>query len=66
MINMPAADEKLMEAIRNRRFSLRSFLLGEEAAVPEDLRSPLKSFLYDMMTAFRDIEPAMSFAKLKH
>ena len=60
VITMPAIDAVLREIIANRRFSLRSFLLGEEEQVPVALRSKLKRFLYDMLTAFRDIEPAMS------
>ena len=51
--------------IGNRRFSFRDFLLGEESAVPAALRPKLKSFLYGLMTAFRDIEPALSLSKLR-
>lgn len=66
VITMPGLDPALSEIIiASRRFSLRRFLLGEEAQVPAQLRSKLKSFLYDMLTAFRDMEPAMSLARLK-
>ena len=65
VLTMPALDPALKEIIAGRRFSLRRFLLGEEAEVPAQLRSKLKSFLYDMLTQFRDMDPAMSLAKLK-
>ncbi len=65
VLTMPALDPALKEIIASRRFSLRRFLLGDEAEVPATLRSKLKSFLYDMLTGFRDMDPAMSLARLK-
>ncbi len=65
VLTMPALDPALTEVIAGRRFSLRRFLLGEESGVPPPLRSKLKSFLYIMLTGFRDMDPALSLAKLK-
>ena len=51
--------------IAGKRFSLRSFLLGEEQGLAPGLVMPLKSFLYEVMTGLREIEPALSAARLR-
>lgn len=50
--------------ISHRRFSLRSFLLGEEAEVPARLRNQLKTVLHGMIGGLRNLEPAMSLQSL--
>ncbi len=64
-IDMPILDREVMNLIEVKRFSLRSFILGEEANMPAQFSRKLKIFLLEMMTALRDIEPAMSMAKLR-
>ena len=65
MIDIPILDREVMNLIEIKRFSLRSFILGEESNLPERFSRKLKIFLLDMMTALRDIEPAMTLAKLR-
>jgi hypothetical protein len=65
VIDMPALGLELTETISNRRVSLRSFLLGDEARVPQPHRTALKSFLYAVMTAFREIDPALTLRQLR-
>jgi len=50
--------------ISHRRFSLRSFLLGEESEVPARLRNQLKTVLHGMIDGLRNLEPAMSLQSL--
>ncbi len=64
-IDMPILDREVMNLIEVKRFSLRNFILGEEANMPAQFSRKLKIFLLEMMTALRDIEPAMSMAKLR-
>lgn len=55
----------LLPVIGHRRFSFRSFLLGEEQAVPASLRPALKSFLHGLLGGIREIEPELSLSRLK-
>lgn len=55
---------ELRMLISSRRFSLRSFLLGDEAAVPARLRPALKNLLHGIIDGLRNIEPAMSLQSL--
>jgi len=64
-IDMPVLDRAAAAIIANKRFSLRSFLLGDEAGMQANLAARLKSFLYELMTGFREIEPAMSLSRLR-
>ena len=64
-IDIPILDREVMNLIEVKRFSLRNFILGEEANMPAQFSRKLKIFLLEMMTALRDIEPAMSMAKLR-
>ena len=56
---------ELFAVIGHRRFSFRSFLLGDEAAVPHAHRGPLKSFLHGLIGGLREIEPELSLSKLR-
>lgn len=65
VIDMPVLDRAAAAVIANKRFSLRSFLLGDEAGMQAHLAARLKSFLYELMTGFREIEPLMSLSRLR-
>ena len=64
-IDIPILDREVMNFIEDRRFSLRSYILGEESNLPDRYAKKLKTFLYEMMSALRDIEPALTLAKLR-
>ncbi|NJM29821.1 MAG: hypothetical protein HC855_06720 [Rhizobiales bacterium] len=64
-MQFPELDDDTAEAIASRRVSLRAFLLGDESAVPEPNRGPLKGYLYHAMSALREIELALSRKKLR-
>ena len=64
-LSMPAIDPEVVEIVNSRRFSFRSFLLGDEQPVPLRIRPGLKSFLHGVMSCFRDIEPALSLLNLR-
>jgi hypothetical protein len=66
VIDMPVLDRAAAAIIANRRFSLRSFLLGDEAGMQANLAARLKGFLYELMTGFREIEPVMSLSRLRN
>jgi hypothetical protein len=65
VIDMPVLDRAAATIIASKRFSLRSFLLGDEAGMQANMASRLKSFLYELMTGFREIEPVMSLSRLR-
>ena len=64
-IDIPVLDREVMNLIEVKRFSLRNFILGEESNMPAQFSRKLKIFLLEMMTALRDIEPAITLAKLR-
>ncbi len=64
-IDIPILDRDVINLIEDRRFSLRSFILGEESNLPAHLTRKLQIFLLAVLTGLRDIEPAMSMAKLR-
>jgi hypothetical protein len=64
-LNMPRLDPELHAIIENRRFSLRTFLQGDEADVPARLRPRLKDFLQSVMTELRAVAPALSLVRLR-
>ena len=64
-IDIPELDREVMNLIEVRHFSLRNFLLGDEANMPAHFSRKLKIFLFEMMTALRNIEPAMTLARLR-
>jgi hypothetical protein len=65
VIDMPVLDRAVAAIIANKRFSLRSFLLGDEGGMQANLAARLKSFLYELLTGFREIEPALSLSRLR-
>ena len=60
-----ALSDDEIAVINGKRFSIREFLLGNEAVVPAALRPRLKAFLYELMTGFREIAPALSLSKIR-
>ncbi len=65
VLTMEKIDPDLHVIVTYRRFSFRTFLLGEESGVPLRLRSNLKNFLHTLMDGFREIGPALSLLKLR-
>lgn len=65
VLTMEKIDADLHAIITNRRFSFRSFLLGDESGVPLRLRPNLKTFLHGLLAGFREFEPALSLLKLR-
>lgn len=64
-IDIPELDREVMNLIEARHFSLRNFILGDEGSMAAQHSRKLKIFLLEMMTALRDIEPAMTLARLR-
>lgn len=64
VVTLDKIEGELRVLISNRRFSFRSFLLGDESAVPARLRPQLKNVLHGVMGGLRDLEPAMSLQSL--
>ena len=64
-MDIPELDREVMSLIEVRYFSLRNFILGDESNMPAPLSRKLKIFLLEMMTALRNIEPAMTLARLR-
>jgi hypothetical protein len=64
-IDIPELDREVMSLIEVRYFSMRNFILGDESNMPAPLSRKLKIFLLEMMTALRDIEPAITLARLR-
>lgn len=64
VIALDKIDPELHTVVSNRRFSLRSFLLGDDTAVPARLRAHLKTFLHGVMGGLRNLEPALSLQSL--
>jgi hypothetical protein len=62
---MQRMEDELSVLVSNRRFSLRAFMQGDEAAVPARFRNGLKNFLHGLVTGMRDIEPALSLQSLR-
>lgn len=62
---MPVLDPEVVDTVSSRRFSFRTFLLGDEQTVPLRLRPNLKGFLHSLLTCFRDIGPALSLLNLR-
>lgn len=64
VISIEKIEGELRVLVSHRRFSFRSFLLGDESGVPARLRAPLKNVLHGMCDGFRNLEPAMSLQSL--
>ena len=64
-IEIPKLDRDVVSIIEEKRFSLRSFVLGDESGMSPASITNLKIFLLAVMTAFGDIEPAISLSRLR-
>lgn len=64
-IYLHSLEADLWDIVGNRRFSFRTYVLGDEGAVPVRLRPQLKSFLQAAMAGLADIAPALSLARLQ-
>ena len=64
VIGIDRIEGELRVIVSHRRFSLRSFLLGDETEVPPRLRPQLKNVLHGVMDGLRNLEPAMSLQSL--
>ena len=64
VIVLERIEGELRVLISHRRFSLRSFLLGEETEIPARLRPQLKNVLHGVIEGLRNLEPAMSLHSL--
>jgi hypothetical protein len=64
VITIERIEGELRVLVSHRRFSFRSFLLGDETGVPARLRTPLKNVLHGLCDGFRNLDPAMSLQAL--
>jgi hypothetical protein len=64
-IEMPVLEREVVAIIEEKRFSLRAFVLGDETGMDPSSITKLKIFLLALMTAFGDIEPAVSLNRLR-
>lgn len=64
-LTMPELDPEAVAIINSRRFSFRTFLLGDEQPVPLRVRANLKTFLHTVLSGFGDIAPALSLLNLR-
>lgn len=64
-LDIPVLDRDIVPLIEDKRFSLRAFVLGDVSGLPERYHTKLRIFLHAMITSLREIEPAVSLAKLK-
>ena len=63
-LELEVSEGEVRVLVSHRRFSFRSFLLGDESSVPARLRPGLKNFLHGVIDGLRNIEPAMSLQSL--
>lgn len=64
VITMDKIEGELHAVVSNRRFSLRSFLLGDDSGVPVRLRAHLENFLHGVFGGLRNLEPALTLQTL--
>ncbi|MCA3562629.1 MAG: hypothetical protein IOC82_16565 [Aestuariivirga sp.] len=64
VIVIDKVEGELRAIMSHRRFSLRSFLLGDENDVPPRLRPQLKNMLHGAIDGIRNLDPAMTLQSL--
>jgi hypothetical protein len=64
VVTLEKLEGEVRMLVSNRRFSFRSYLLGDDAGVPARLRAQLKNFLHGVLGGLRNLEPAMSLQSL--
>ena len=62
---IPALPQALAFAITEKRFSLRSFVLGDTQHLPEEYHTMLSTFLYDVLGNLGNLEPIVSLNSLR-
>ena len=62
---IPALPQKLAIAISDRRFSFRSFVLGDTQQLPEEYQPVLGNFLYEVLNNLSNLEPLVTLQSLK-
>jgi hypothetical protein len=62
---IPALPQALSFAISEKRFSLRSYVLGEAQGLADELRPTLTSFMFEVLNNFSNLEPLISLKKLQ-
>jgi hypothetical protein len=62
---LPALDHDAWQAISNRRFSFRSFVLGDTQNLPGQTVKSVNLFVYDVMQGLSNLESEISLRKLR-
>lgn len=63
--NVPVMDRSTAELLENKRFSIRSFLLGDDFQLAPEVDAKLRSFLSAVVGALDSIEPAIEATSRK-
>jgi hypothetical protein len=64
-IDIPILNRDIFKYIEDRRFSYRTFLLGDESSVPSVYIGKLKRFLLEVITGFQEVESSLSLQRLR-
>ena len=62
---IPALPQALAFAITERRFSLRSFVLGDTQHLPGEYHTMLSTFLFEVLSNLGNLEPLVSLNSLR-
>ena len=62
---IPALPQKLAIAISDKRFSLRSFVLGDVQQLPEEDQPILSNFLFEVLNNLGNLEPLVTLQNLR-
>ena len=62
---IPALPPKLAIAISDKRFSLRSFVLGDVQQLPVEFQTELSNFLFEVLSNLSNLEPLVTLQNLK-
>jgi hypothetical protein len=64
-LTIPALPQSISTVISNKRFSLRSFVLGDAQGLSEELRPVLSGFVFDTLNNLSNLEPLITLKSLK-
>ena len=64
-LTIPALPSALAIAIADKRFSCRSFVLGDKQHLPEEYQHILSNFLYEVLNNLSNLEPLVTLQGLK-
>ena len=62
---IPALPQKLAIAMSDKRFSMRSFVLGDVQQLPEEFQTTLSNFLFEVLNNLSNLEPLVTLQNLK-